>query len=152
MERKKICLNCGAEYQSRARLCVLCNKKKRKQYRKEHHIKNRERDYKNSRAWIKNNKERYNEVCKLWSREYRKNIKKIVVDYYGGVCACCGEKDIRFLCVDHIHGGGNRHKKLLRRSDMPIYLRQENYPEGFQILCYNCNMGKSHYKVCPHKL
>jgi hypothetical protein len=30
------------------------------------------------------------------------------------------------------------------------WLRQNNYPKGFQVLCFNCNLGKGSYSVCPY--
>ena len=32
------------------------------------------------------------------------------------------------------------------------YLKKNNYPDGFQVLCWNCNLGRAHYGVCPHKM
>ena len=32
------------------------------------------------------------------------------------------------------------------------WLKRNNFPEGFQVLCFNCNCGKEINKgVCPHK-
>lgn len=31
-------------------------------------------------------------------------------------------------------------------------LKQNNYPRGFQILCYNCNNAKSIQGQCPHQI
>ena len=28
--------------------------------------------------------------------------------------------------------------------------RKNNYPEGFQVLCSNCNFAKGKYGSCPH--
>lgn len=30
------------------------------------------------------------------------------------------------------------------------YYEKNKYPEGFQILCMNCNWGKGIYGECPH--
>ena len=31
------------------------------------------------------------------------------------------------------------------------WLRRNSYPEGFQVLCHNCNLGKKiNGGVCPH--
>lgn len=30
-------------------------------------------------------------------------------------------------------------------------IKMLNYPEGYQVLCYNCNCGKSiNNGICPH--
>ena len=32
-----------------------------------------------------------------------------------------------------------------------IWLKNNNFPEGFQVLCFNCNCGKARNKgICPH--
>jgi len=71
-------------------------------------------------------------------------------DHYGGrLCLNCGETILRFLNVDHILGGGNTHAKQLGRSSiggvirLPQWLRNHGYPPGYQILCWNDNLGKS---------
>jgi len=72
--------------------------------------------------------------------------------YGGSVCACCGETDIRFLTIDHVDGDGAQHRKLIGGGGNTYkWLRQNGYPSGFQVLCYNCNMGR--YRnggICPH--
>ena len=63
-------------------------------------------------------------------------------DKYGGrFCANpnCGENIVEFLIVDHVFGGGKSHGI----SHLPTWLRIENYPSGYQILCANDNLGKS---------
>lgn len=67
-------------------------------------------------------------------------------------CKCCGENDYRFLAFDHINGGGRKHYKEIKHVRIAHWLKKNNYPDGFQILCHNCNMAKSIYKQCPHKL
>lgn len=69
-------------------------------------------------------------------------------------CACCGEKHLEFLAIDHINGGGNKHRrdnKLSSGDHFFRWLQQNNYPEGFQVLCHNCNQAKGYYGKCPHQ-
>lgn len=89
--------------------------------------------------------------------EYAKGIRLMALAFYGGEipeCNCCGEKEIKFLGIDHIEGGGVKHRKELQEAGTTIYLwlRKNNYPEGFQVLCHNCNLAKGYYGECPHKL
>ncbi len=75
--------------------------------------------------------------------------------YYSGgsvACVCCGESEMLFLSLDHIHGGGNEDRKV-RGSGVKLYtkLRKAGYPGGFQVLCFNCNMAKGSFGTCPHK-
>lgn len=103
-------------------------------------------------------------------QEYMKNrdqVLKIVKDYnqkqkfealscYSkGIpnCNCCGERIIEFLTIDHINGNGSTHRKQLKIEGGQIYrwLKKNGYPEGFQVLCFNCNCGKGQREECPHK-
>lgn len=61
------------------------------------------------------------------------------------VCNECGEQDIEVLCLDHINGGGNRELKALGVKGNVFYhwLAENDYPEGYQVLCANCNMRKA---------
>lgn len=74
---------------------------------------------------------------------------------YGGVCVCCGESEPNFLTFDHIYndGASQRRRGKFRNGIGSIarYLKREGYPEGFQILCYNCNCAKGFYGMCPHQ-
>jgi hypothetical protein len=81
-------------------------------------------------------------------------MRQEVLDRYGRECACCGESIEMFLCVDHVNGGGNQHRKEIGVGSVRLYswLKQNGWPDEFQILCCNCNAGK--YKnggVCPHE-
>lgn len=83
--------------------------------------------------------------------------KRIVYEHYSNgnvVCACCGEAEYKFLCVDHINDDGaeDRKKNPSHATGRGLYTRliKDNFPEGYQILCYNCNMAKGIQGVCPH--
>ena len=66
-------------------------------------------------------------------------------------CKCCNEQHYEFLSIDHIHGGGNQHRKKLGSKYIYSWLIQSLFPKGYQVLCHNCNMAKAFYKICPHK-
>lgn len=84
---------------------------------------------------------------------YVERLRKTVLDHYGGKCTCCGETEPHFLCIDHINGGGSQHRKIIGGGKSTYkWLIANNYPEGFQVLCHNCNMAKGFYGICPHKL
>ncbi len=87
----------------------------------------------------------------------RKKIKQEVLDHYGNCCNCCGEADFKSLTVDHIHGNGAQHRKEISGKNqykaavsMCHWLKKNNYPPGFQILCSQCNFLKGTSKECPH--
>ena len=87
--------------------------------------------------------------------QWRKNLRLKVLDHYSKgemACACCGESNTEFLCIDHLHGGGGRHRKEIGLGGYAIYvwLRKNGYPEGFRVLCFNCNYAVIGGKECPH--
>lgn len=76
--------------------------------------------------------------------------------YSGGdpKCACCEEPNLVFLVIDHIEGGGNEHRKQTRTRggySFYLWLIREGFPEGFRVLCHNCNMATGTLGYCPHK-
>lgn len=91
--------------------------------------------------------------CVERKRTSNRALKDRVFEKYGGyVCACCGEKERLFLQIDHINNDGNKHRKKIGHHNFYLWLEQNNYPEGYQILCANCNWGKMLNKgICPHK-
>jgi hypothetical protein len=83
---------------------------------------------------------------------YMKRLKDAAFEAYGGyVCKCCGETAEIFLCLDHIDGGGGKHRKEVGSgADFYRWLRNNQYPKGLlQVLCHNCNIAKSR-GGCPH--
>jgi len=70
---------------------------------------------------------------------------------YGWNCACCDEDQYEFLTIDHIGGGGSKHRREIGSRRLYSWLADHNYPEGFQVLCHNCNMAIGFYGHCPHQ-
>lgn len=68
-------------------------------------------------------------------------------------CACCGEKELEFLTIDHQEGGGRKHRQRIGWGGSSFYrwLVREKFPGGYQVLCMNCNWGRRINGVCPHK-
>lgn len=84
---------------------------------------------------------------------YRR-VKIEAMQAYGGtVCACCGESNVKFLTIDHIFGGGTAQRKQLKGvCSIYRWLKRNNYPSGYQVLCYNCNCARAYNNgICPHK-
>jgi hypothetical protein len=86
-----------------------------------------------------------------YHREYARRQREMVIKNYGNKCVCCGEKNYYFLSIDHINGGGNKHRKEIG-GNFYGWLIRNKFPKGFQVLCYNCNFAKGHYEKCPHEL
>ncbi len=66
-------------------------------------------------------------------------------------CACCGISNYEYLTFDHINGDGNQHRKQgLFGYKMYSWMIDQCFPDGFQVLCFNCNFAKS-LGPCPHR-
>ena len=97
--------------------------------------------------------------CKDADRLYAKQRRSKVLVAYGEICTCCKESDSRFLTIDHIDGGGSKHRRELskspRRASSGVLIRwliKKGFPSGFQILCFNCNCGRAiNGGICPHQ-
>lgn len=90
--------------------------------------------------------------CQDMFREYGQEYRKAAITYYGAKCTCCGETEYVFLCIDHIKGKGRQHRKEIGASALYRWLKKNNYPDGFQVLCWNCNSAKYILGKCPHQL
>ena len=67
--------------------------------------------------------------------------------YSNGVvqCAQCRIHDIDVLTIDHIHNNGAVERRTLKKYggiDFYRHLRKNGYPDGYQVLCMNCNLKK----------
>ncbi len=95
----------------------------------------------------------------LYTKEMHTKRKLAAFTAYGGIiCVCCKETNPIFLAIDHIEGGGNKHRKSLYKNgqgfggNIYTWLAARNYPPGFQVLCHNCNFGKHiNGGTCPHQ-
>ena len=103
------------------------------------------------------NREKAYAQCRVRARE----VKLEVLAHYSlkGYMSCsCPKCDIvepDFLTIDHINGGGEKHRQSLGVGGSFYYwLKRNNFPLGFQTLCMNCNhaTGRSfrNKDVCPH--
>lgn len=75
---------------------------------------------------------------------------RVIEAYSPGVphCEYCGLTNMEALTIDHVNGGGNKHRRELGSSGGNAFYRwlyNNNYPPGFQVLCYNCNAVKHTY-------
>lgn len=101
----------------------------------------------------------YVAYCRLCSkfvqRRYALAAKHKIVNHYSNgtnTCRCCGENNIDFLSIDHIvNGKGNPKTEVKSGYNLYIQLIKDNYPEGYQILCYNCNQCKGYFGICSHQ-
>lgn len=92
-------------------------------------------------------------VCSQWHKQNNLKLKISVLTHYGDgvpLCTCCGEAELHFLNIDHINGGGAEHRRQIGRTKLYRWLVNNDFPTGFQVLCANCNFGKSICGECPH--
>lgn len=120
------------------------NKEKIKARSKKHYEGHKEE----KRAYSRKNKKKIKAQMKAWREERRDRVH---IHYGGGsspMCMCCGETTYEFLTIDHVNG----RKKGDKRSGGQLYgwLIKNNFPPGFQVLCFNCNHAKGMFGVCPH--
>ncbi len=114
--------------------------------------KDKKRKSLQSLSWAKLNPERTKEIGK----KSRRKLKLEVFNHYGGAkCACCGEKEICFLTLDHPNNDGAKHRQSLtgKKAGVTIYraLKRAKWPPGLQVLCFNCNCGRQiNNGICPH--
>lgn len=91
------------------------------------------------------------------NRITRAKYREMTIKHYGGEnpsCACCGENTRIFLTLDHINGGGRQHRKEMNNKAGGVHgwIVKSGFPNGFQVLCMNCNWGKYiNNGQCPHK-
>jgi hypothetical protein len=79
-------------------------------------------------------------------------LKAKVFDHYGDFCKCCGETYHEFLTVDHINDDGAEHRRnVTGTTSIYRWLVSNDFPSGFQILCWNCNAAKHFRDGCPHQ-
>lgn len=90
------------------------------------------------------------ERCRKRSRMTIKQDREAVFAHYGSACGCCGEAILEFLTVDHINGGGTEHRRTMGAPNIYTWLIRNDYPEGYQVLCFNCNCVERRVEVCPH--
>lgn len=85
---------------------------------------------------------------KKQGRIRRLDLRSLVISAYGGVCVCCGNADKAFLSIDHI----NRYDGVGPRggNDLRLWLKANNFPPGFRVLCVNCNFALGKFGYCPH--
>lgn len=143
-----LCKDCGSALEigknwlecmkkGRFYLCKSCKSKRNKEYRKSHGARL-------NQAHI----------------DYRIKLKLEVLTHYSTesypICANPYHlhlpndpmlTDIDCLEIDHINGNGNKERKevtghLTGGESFYLWLKRNNYPKGYQVLCANCNLKK----------
>ena len=106
------------------------------------------------KAWREKNIDHMKQYLKSYNHAREEKVRKAVFAFYGGenpTCACCGEEHREFLTIDHIDGEGAKHRKEIGRGHLYDWLVKNNFPDGFRILCMNCNWSRGKRGYCPHE-
>ena len=139
--------------------------KKQREYTNKHrdHINKLAREYheRNKEKINKQTRDRYyknHEKAIESGKKYREKVRLQVIEHYSkekNCCELCGMADIDVLTIDHIFGGGRKHRKELKGQRIDNWLIKNNFPEGYRILCMNCQLKekkrKNQYKL-PNKI
>uniref|UniRef100_A0A6M3IQR9 Uncharacterized protein n=2 Tax=viral metagenome TaxID=1070528 RepID=A0A6M3IQR9_9ZZZZ len=119
------------------------DKEKGRIYHRKWYERNKEKIRQRNKVLYQLNKEHINKKAK----EQIKRIKLEVFSYYSKgepKCTHCGITELDVLCLDHIDGGGTKDRLFNNHhgSNLHYFLKRTGYPEGFQVLCANCNLRK----------
>lgn len=87
----------------------------------------------------------YVQAVKWWRR------LEVLKHYSDGLpkCEYCGQGNVALLAVDHINGGGKQHQVPGR--NLANWLFRQDFPNGYRILCHNCNLCLGVYGEFPEK-
>lgn len=112
-------------------------KEQKAAYRKRRKLLHPEKVKAEKKAYKKRHPEKAQDTAKRWLQRIRRDI---LSHYSHGtmICANCGESHLGFLEIDHINGGGKQHRREIN-GNLFKWLKDNNYPEGYQVLCSDCN-------------
>lgn len=121
------------------------NKASIREKAKAHYEENKEELRVKAREYHHNHKDQKKAYGILW----RSRLRDKVFSHYGGgkrACVRCGFMDVRALSIDHINGVGiyQRRAKYRAGTELYKYLLDNDYPDGYQTLCMNCQFIKRH--------
>ena len=182
-ELKKAYASNAEKFRERTRLWNKNHPEKKKawdkRYRESHRIENKEyqEKYRNNpekrkhlleqkREYHKKLMSTYSPLLEKWKIELKKNFDSLkwqVLIHYSPKgstepkCSCpnCPEILPFFMSLDHINGGGSKHRKITGTGRTYYkWFVNNNYPEGYRTLCHNCNHAREYMpdKKCPHEL
>lgn len=132
------CSNTAIENQIR---CIKCRNRQNK-YRQEHLQTHKDymKKYHSKEDVIRRNE---------YSRNRAREVRLEVLIAYGSKCIQCEEDRLPCLEIDHINNDGAQHRRDMKinggSNSLTQWLKRNNFPKGFQILCGNCHRIK-HYR------
>jgi len=127
--------------------CLKC----RKIHFADYYSKNPDKKKQKYEKQLANHRKHQKTINEKGRKKWRER-RELCLNHYGGKCACCGEIRYEFLAIDHINGGGNQERKNYSRNGFVSFLIKNNFPEGYRVLCHNCNLAIGFYGYCPHTI
>lgn len=143
-----ICQRCR-DYMARWR---PANKDKKARHDRTYEAKHRDKVNKRFRdRWASERGRKLRQAALL---RWKIKIRSEMVAAYGGACNCCGETELAFLTLEHIGGGGGKHRREVGgQGKILTQLRRQGWPKDkYTVLCMNCNHAKKDGKPCPHEV
>jgi hypothetical protein len=134
----------------RSSMCIECEKT----YNHSLFRTNYDRETANTkmRQYRLDNPEKARSEGRKWAKVTRDNNRAKVYAAYGDKCQCCGESNPLFLTLDHVNNDGHIERKQFSQGGLYSRIIQRNFPDIYQLLCWNCNTGKRRNNgVCPHQ-
>ncbi len=133
--------------------CKECRNEKQRRFRQTPKSKEWRKNYQQTEKYKEQSKEcaqrpHHKKQARENQRKRRKIIKIQVISHYSKEqmkCCRCGFDDMRALSIDHIEGGGVKHRKSLNFIGGCAFYRwlvKNNLPTGYQVLCMNCQFIK----------
>jgi hypothetical protein len=95
------------------------------------------------RAYNAKNRERVNANHRERARERYAKWKAKAHKALGGCCSDCRINDVRVLQIDHVNGGGRKHRMSV--GGVKLFEHVVDHPEEYQLLCANCHMIKTYF-------
>ncbi len=149
-----ICTECRKEKATDEHVsCLICIEKSNKRHRENWKKVKKEDPEKYHRIYGASRYQRNKEKLLAYYLKRNHEMKQQVIEHYGNKCACCGEETGVFLTIDHINGKGAEERRKINSkggTSFYRYLVKNNFPDGYQVLCWNCNLAKHILGECPH--
>lgn len=139
----------------RKNICLKCEKEWHRKYYYRDLEATRKRRREQARKYREKNREAYNAKNRRFKKLHRERDRNLIYEAYGNKCACCGETNSKFFTIDHVNNDGHIQRKTGRYTSGSQFYRdiiRENFPPIYQVLCFNCNMGRARNEgICPHQ-
>lgn len=145
--------------------CKNCKKQQDKEYqtkykdkirrsKHEYYLEHKEETIKRVCQYAKDNREEHN----ARGTKAKNKLKSEVFSVYScgnPKCNHCGTTELELLTIDHVNGDGSKHRREIFNNNrsggykMYQWIKRNDYPKDFQVLCYNCQYRKRSIEMKP---